>query len=90
MALGRPAQGSVKQPIVMDAKHMHFGGGQTETMLTLLTGHLRSSCHRRAASHISQVRHDTSTANGICPGMRARHGGERIATERNAQRRTTR
>jgi hypothetical protein len=41
MALGRPAQGSVKQPIVMDAKHMHFGGGQTETMLTLLTGHVR-------------------------------------------------
>jgi hypothetical protein len=28
----------LKQPIVMDAKHMHFGGGQTETMLTLLPG----------------------------------------------------
>jgi hypothetical protein len=28
----------LKQPIVMDAKHMHFGSGQTETMLTLLPG----------------------------------------------------
>jgi uncharacterized protein DUF4399 len=28
----------LKQPIAMDAKHLHFGGGQTETMLTLPPG----------------------------------------------------
>lgn len=28
----------LKQPIVNDAKHLHFGGGQTETMLTLPPG----------------------------------------------------
>ena len=28
----------LKQPIVADAKHVHFGGGQTETMVTLPPG----------------------------------------------------
>jgi hypothetical protein len=28
----------LKQPIPSDAKHLHFGGGQTETMLTLPPG----------------------------------------------------
>lgn len=28
----------LKQPIASDAKHVHFGGGQTETMLTLPPG----------------------------------------------------
>jgi hypothetical protein len=28
----------LKQPIAMDTKHLHFGGGQTETMLTLQPG----------------------------------------------------
>jgi hypothetical protein len=28
----------LKRPIGMDAKHLHFGGGQTETMLTLPPG----------------------------------------------------
>jgi hypothetical protein len=28
----------LKQPIAMDDKHRHFGGGQTETMLTLPPG----------------------------------------------------
>jgi len=28
----------LKQPIASDAQHMHFGGGQTETMLTLPPG----------------------------------------------------
>jgi len=28
----------LRQPIVADAKHLHFGGGQTETMLTLPPG----------------------------------------------------
>jgi Domain of unknown function (DUF4399) len=28
----------LKEPIASDAKHMHFGGGQTETMLTLPPG----------------------------------------------------
>jgi hypothetical protein len=28
----------LKQPIPADAKHMHFGGGQTEAMLTLPPG----------------------------------------------------
>jgi hypothetical protein len=28
----------LKQPIAMDAKHLHFGGGQTETTLTLAPG----------------------------------------------------
>jgi hypothetical protein len=50
----------LKQPIAMDAKHLHFGGGQTETMLTLRPTHtcssgsatglifrsIRQSCHR--------------------------------------------
>src|SRR6202162_3756831 len=31
----------LKQPIVMDDKHRHFGGGQTETMLTLPPGQHR-------------------------------------------------
>jgi hypothetical protein len=28
----------LKQPIAADDKHKHFGGGQTETMLTLPSG----------------------------------------------------
>jgi len=28
----------LKQPIVADAKHVHFGGGQTEAMVTLPPG----------------------------------------------------
>ena len=28
----------LKQPIAMDDKHLHFDGGQTETMLTLPPG----------------------------------------------------
>ena len=28
----------LKQPIVADAKHLHFGGGQTEAMVTLPPG----------------------------------------------------
>jgi hypothetical protein len=28
----------LKEPIAADAKHVHFGGGQTETMLTLPPG----------------------------------------------------
>jgi len=28
----------LRQPIAADAKHLHFGGGQTETMLTLPPG----------------------------------------------------
>ncbi len=28
----------LKQPIVADAKHVHFGGGQTEAMVTLTPG----------------------------------------------------
>ncbi len=28
----------LKQPIASDAKHVHFGGGQTETMVTLPPG----------------------------------------------------
>jgi hypothetical protein len=28
----------LKQPIAADAKHVHFGGGQTETMVTLPPG----------------------------------------------------
>ena len=28
----------LKAPIASDAKHMHFGGGQTEAMITLLPG----------------------------------------------------
>src|SRR6202162_1381765 len=31
----------LKQPIPMDDKHRHFGGGQTETMLTLPPGQHR-------------------------------------------------
>jgi hypothetical protein len=28
----------LKEPIASDAKHLHFGGGQTETMVTLPSG----------------------------------------------------
>lgn len=28
----------MKQPIAIDAKHVHFGGGQTEAMVTLPPG----------------------------------------------------
>jgi hypothetical protein len=33
----------LKQPIAMDDKHRHFGGGQTETILSLPPGHTLSS-----------------------------------------------
>ena len=32
------SQEELKQPIPSDSKHLHFGGGQTETMLTLPRG----------------------------------------------------
>jgi hypothetical protein len=42
----------LKQPIVMDAKHMHFGGGQTETMLTLPPGQHRLQLEFADWSHV--------------------------------------
>jgi Domain of unknown function (DUF4399) len=42
----------LKQPIVMDAKHMHFGGGQTETMLTLPPGQHRLQLELADWSHV--------------------------------------
>jgi hypothetical protein len=32
------SQAELKEPIASDAKHIHFGGGQTETMVTLPPG----------------------------------------------------
>jgi hypothetical protein len=32
------SQEELKEPIASDAKHIHFGGGQTETMVTLPPG----------------------------------------------------
>jgi hypothetical protein len=42
----------LKQPIVMDAKHMHFGGGQTETTLTLPPGQHRLQLEFADWSHV--------------------------------------
>jgi hypothetical protein len=42
----------LRQPIVMDAKHMHFGGGQTETMLSLLPGQHRLQLEFADWSHV--------------------------------------
>jgi hypothetical protein len=36
----------------MDAKHMHFGGGQTETMLTLPPGQHRLQLEFADWSHV--------------------------------------
>jgi Domain of unknown function (DUF4399) len=42
----------LKQPMVMDAKHLHFGGGQTETMLTLPPGQHRLQLELGDWSHV--------------------------------------
>jgi hypothetical protein len=42
----------LKQPIAMDARHMHFGGGQTETMLTLAPGQHRLQLELGDWSHV--------------------------------------
>jgi Domain of unknown function (DUF4399) len=42
----------LKQPMVMDAKHLHFGGGQTETMLTLPPGQHRLQLELGDLSHV--------------------------------------
>jgi hypothetical protein len=42
----------LKQPIVMDAKHMHFGGGQTEAMVTLPAGQHRLQLGFADWSHV--------------------------------------
>jgi hypothetical protein len=42
----------LKQPIAMDARHLHFGGGQTETMLTLPLGQHRLQLELGDWSHI--------------------------------------
>jgi hypothetical protein len=42
----------LKQPIVMDAKHMHFGGGQTEAMVTLPPGQHRLQLGFADWSHV--------------------------------------
>jgi hypothetical protein len=45
----------LKQPIAMDAKHLNFGGGQTETMLTLPPGrHTPAARARRLVSYSVQ------------------------------------
>jgi len=42
----------LKQPIAMDARHLHFGGGQTETMLTLPPGQHRLQLELGDWSHV--------------------------------------
>ena len=42
----------MKQPIAMDAKHLHFGGGQTETVLMLPPGEHRLQLELGDWSHI--------------------------------------
>ena len=42
----------LKQPIAMDARHLHFGGGQTETMLMLPPGEHRLQLELGDWSHI--------------------------------------
>jgi hypothetical protein len=42
----------LKQPIVMDAKHLHFGGGQTEAMVTLPAGQHRLQLGLGDWSHV--------------------------------------
>jgi Domain of unknown function (DUF4399) len=42
----------LKQPIAMDAKHLHFGGGQTETVLMLPPGEHRLQLQLGDWSHI--------------------------------------
>ena len=45
----------LKQPIVMDAKHLHFGGGQTEAMVTLPPGQHRLQLGLGDWSHVPHV-----------------------------------
>ena len=42
----------LKQPIAMDAKHLHFGGGQSEAMVTLPPGQHRLQLGLGDWSHV--------------------------------------